>query len=104
MRTATDGLLKLLAPALALEAHVELLDMGNQIVDSLDGVLSALIRSQQLLVESQDAVIARFDLASKLRVLGLEPRLAVCQCRHRALESLEVVGFERVELVLASAS
>jgi hypothetical protein len=76
------------------ELGIEAIELGDQKVDALHGVLPALAKLANLVLLTADAPIALRQLASQRRDLGLRAPVLVYQRSDRFFESLEVVAVE----------
>ncbi len=78
--------------------RIELIYLGDQIIDALDRILSVLVDLENPLVEGRDPSIALFEIAAQLQVLGLQSAAPFDQCGDGALEAIEVVCAPRLAL------
>jgi hypothetical protein len=65
----------------------------DQLVDALVGVLSSLVRGDQLRVERADALTALGERAAQSGILLAQRRVGARKLANRALEPIEVAGF-----------
>ena len=70
-----------------------MIEVGDQLIDALVGVLPALIRGDQFRIESADALSALGECGPQARVFPAEPIVRFDQRPDRALESINVAGF-----------
>src|SRR5262245_56944735 len=91
MRTATARLV-VISGVLVLAARLVLLDLRDQLVDSLDHVRPILVGFQQLAVEGADALAALLELAAQARVLGALLAVGGRELGDHLLEPFEVVA------------
>jgi len=70
---------------------VELIDLGDQLVDALGDVLPPLIRLEELLVEVANSPILLVDFAAQRGVGAQQLLVARHQVGDGALQALEIV-------------
>jgi hypothetical protein len=73
--------------------RVELIEVGDQLVDALVGVLSALIRSDQFRVEAPNPLPALGERSPQPGVFLAQLVVRFDQRPDRAIESVEVARF-----------
>jgi hypothetical protein len=76
---------------LRIELRAQVIDLSDQLVDTLGDVLSALIRLQELLVEQARAVRLLVHLASQRGVLALQAAVTLHQRRDDPFQAIEIV-------------
>ena len=70
-----------------------MVEVGNQLIDALVGVLSPLVRGDQIRVEGSDALPAFGARRPQARIFLAEFVMGLDQRPDRAIESIEVAVF-----------
>jgi hypothetical protein len=74
------------------ELRIELIEVRDQLVDALHGILTALVRSEQLRLERSDATVAFFELAPQVGRLAAKAGVGLGESGYRIFEPIEVVA------------
>jgi len=70
-----------------------LIEVGDQLIDALVGVLPSLVGGDQVRIERSDAPPPFGERSPQPRVFPAELLMGIDQRPDRALESIEVAGF-----------
>ncbi len=70
-----------------------MIEVGDQLIDALVGVLPSLVRGDQFRVEGPDALSSLGERGPQPRIFPAEPVMRFDQRPDRALESIKVAGF-----------
>jgi len=73
--------------------RVELIEMGDQLIDALVGVLPPLVRRDQFSIEGANALPSLGERGPQARIFPAEPIVRFDQRPDRALEPIKVAGF-----------
>ncbi len=73
-----------------------MIDLRNQIIDSLRGIVTTLVHLSDLIGERPDAGITPVQFRGQRSVLSLEELILLHQAPHQTIEPLEVSLFLRI--------